>query len=317
MAEPGLRGATAPPETSGVIPRTRSAKTIDGAYIAYQDFGEGPVTLVVIHGWISHLEVYWEQPLFARLMRRLAERTRVLQFDKRGIGMSDRLTRAPELEAQMDDVRAVMDTASVERAALFAWGWGGSPLAVFFAAAHPERTVALCIDPTIQMRWTPDFPFGMKEEEFERDLAELMTTWSDDIARGYEHAPGGEEFARWDARLGRFAGTPWSFEVFQRMWFETDVRDILPAVRVPTLVVCRTGSPSAGPEPAAYVAEQIVPLVDEEAFPGCAETPDCIARLPQRECGQSVWQRSSQPELAPPTPCARSTACPIRQTEAL
>jgi pimeloyl-ACP methyl ester carboxylesterase len=110
---------------SSVMPKTRWAETIDGAGIAYQDFGEGPVTLLVIHGWISHLEVYWEQPRFARFMRRLSRNMRVLHFDKRGVGMSDRFGRPPDLETRMDDVRAVMDAAGVERTALFGWGTGG------------------------------------------------------------------------------------------------------------------------------------------------------------------------------------------------
>ena len=100
-----------------MIPKTRWAKTVDGSYIAYQDLGAGPVTLVVIHGWVSHLEVYWEQPRFARFMTRLPQNLRVLHFDKRGTGMSDRITRTPDLETRMDDVRAVMDAAGVERAA--------------------------------------------------------------------------------------------------------------------------------------------------------------------------------------------------------
>ena len=109
------------------IPKTRWAKTIDGAYIAYQDFGEGPVTLVVIHGWVSHLEVDWEQPRYARFMRRLASNMRILNFDKRGTGMSDRFAQPPDLEVRMDDVRAVMDAAGVGRAALLGWGTGGPP----------------------------------------------------------------------------------------------------------------------------------------------------------------------------------------------
>jgi class 3 adenylate cyclase len=142
-----------------VIPETRWAKTVDGAYIAYQDFGGGPVTIVVIHGWITHLEVLWELPRCARFMRRLAERMRVLHFDKRGTGMSDRFTRPPNLDARMDDVRAVMDAARVDRAALFAWGDGGPPLATFFAATNPDRTLALCIDPHIQLKRAFDYPF--------------------------------------------------------------------------------------------------------------------------------------------------------------
>ena len=160
-----------------MIPETRWAKTVDDAYIAYQDFGDGPVTLVVVHGWITHLEVLWEYPTAARFMRRLAERMRVLHFDKRGTGMSDRFARAPDLEARMDDIRAVMDAAEVDQAALFAWGDGGPPLAAFFAATHPERTVALCIDPHIQLKRTHDYPFESTEEDFEKWLAEDLEVW--------------------------------------------------------------------------------------------------------------------------------------------
>ena len=110
-----------------MIPKTRWATAVDGAYIAYQDFGDGPITLVVIHGWISHLEVYWEQPRYARLMNRLSSQMRVLVFDKRGTGMSDRFASPPDLETRMDDVRAVMDAAGVERAALLGWVVDGTP----------------------------------------------------------------------------------------------------------------------------------------------------------------------------------------------
>ena len=240
------------------IPKTRWAKTIDGAHIAYQDFGEGELTLVVIHGWVSHLEVYWEQPRFARFMRRLAERMRVLNFDKRGVGMSDRFERPPALETRMDDIRAVMDAAGVERAALFGYNSGGPQMASFFAASHPERTVALCIDPAIQDRWAPDYPWGERNDEFERQLAEEMAIWGEeDRVLGMEHPPEDIEFVRWDARISRFAATPGSMAAFSRMWFETDVRDILPTIRVPTLVLYKTESAWLGAEPAAYVASLI------------------------------------------------------------
>jgi class 3 adenylate cyclase len=239
-----------------MIPKTRWAKTIDDAYVAYQDFGEGPITLVVIHGWVTHLEVSWEQLQFARFMRRLAERMRVLHFDKRGTGMSDRFARPPDLETRMDDVRAVMDTAGVERAALFAWGDGGPPLAAFFAASHPERTLALCIDPHIHLRRTHDYPFGQTEEEFEEWLSDTMAVWGDEVAL-FDDDPIDAESLRSSAKLSRFAATPGSMAALSRMWFETDVRDILPTIQVPTLVLSMTDSSWAGLEPAAYVVERI------------------------------------------------------------
>src|SRR5438105_1650235 len=115
----------------GVVPETRWAQTVDGAYIAYQSIGEGSTALVVVTGWISHLEVYWEQPRYVRFMTRLSQSLRVLNFDKRGTGMSDRFSRPPSLEMRVDDLRAVMDAAGVERAAIFGWGYGGPPSAVF------------------------------------------------------------------------------------------------------------------------------------------------------------------------------------------
>jgi class 3 adenylate cyclase/pimeloyl-ACP methyl ester carboxylesterase len=249
------------------VPKTHWAKTIDGAYIAYQDLGAGALTLVVIHGWISHIEVYWEEPRFARFMRRLARNLRVLHFDKRGTGMSDRFERPPGLDARMDDVRAVMDAAGVERAALLGWGTGGPPLGVFFAATHPERTVALCIDPLVDEGWAPTVG---RNDEFERDLAEIVAAWGDEDggATGFDEAPDDSAFVRWDAKLSRFAATPGSMEALTRMWSETDVRDILPTLRVPALVLHKTSEASwASPEAAARVAE-LIPGAQVAALPG-------------------------------------------------
>ncbi len=144
-----------------VIPKTRWATTVDGADIAYQEIGKGPLTLVVIHGWISHLDLYWEQPRFVRFMRRLSAQMRVLHFDKRGTGMSDRFARVPDLETRMDDLRAVMDAAGVERAALLGWGFGGPPSALFFAATQPDRTIAVCTTRRSSLAVPRDTPGAM------------------------------------------------------------------------------------------------------------------------------------------------------------
>lgn len=122
----GLRGHNRPLETIGMIPKTRWAKTMDGTYIAYQDFGEGPITLVVIHGWVSYLELYWQEPRFARFMQRLAERMRVLNFDKRGTGMSDRFERPPEVETINHKVGGIAVTIGARVGALA----GGSEILV-------------------------------------------------------------------------------------------------------------------------------------------------------------------------------------------
>src|SRR5256714_2795963 len=248
-----------------VIPKTRWATAVDGAYIAYQDFGDGPLTLVVIHGWISHLEVYWEQPRYARFMSRWSSQMRVLAFAKRGRGMSDRFASPPDLETRMDDVRAVMDAAGVERAALFGWGTGGPPLALFFAASYPERTIAVCTDPAILERQETGYPWGYDDEAFDRDEVEMLEAWGlDDRMTGWgfgdrpEDAPPDEEFKRWFGKFARFAATPGVAAAFSRMWFETDVRDILPAVRAPALVFFRTGATGhTSEENARYLASRL------------------------------------------------------------
>jgi class 3 adenylate cyclase len=248
-----------------MIPKTRWAQTVDGAYIAYQDFGEGPITLVVINGWISHLEVYWEQPRYAQFMNRLARQMRVLVFDKRGTGMSDRFARPPDIGARTDDLRAVMDAAGVERVALFGWGTGGAPSALFFAATYPERTIAVCTDPEILERRVPGYPWGWDEEQEETDTAEMVKAWGDDeeMAKfGFgdrpEDAPRDPEFKRWQGRNARFAATPGAAAAFSRMWYETDVRDILSAVSSPTLVFYRAdASGHTAEEHARYLSERV------------------------------------------------------------
>jgi class 3 adenylate cyclase len=248
-----------------VIPETRWARAVDGAYIAYQDFGEGPITLVVIHGWISHLEVYWEQPRYAKLMNRLSRQMRVLVFDKRGTGMSDRFASPPDLETRMDDVRAVMDAAGVARAALLGWGTGGPPSALFFAASYPERTIAVCTDPALLERQTPGYPWGADDEAFDRDEIEMVEGWGLDERMtewGFgdrpEDAPSDNDFKRWVAKMARFSATPGAAAAFSRMWFETDVREILPAVGAPALVFFRTGAKGHTSEDnARYLAGRI------------------------------------------------------------
>ncbi len=239
------------------IPKTRWARTIDGATIAYQDFGEGDITLVVIHGWVSHLEVYWEQPRYVRFMRRLAERMRILNFDKRGTGMSDRFGQPPDLEARMDDVRAVMEAAGVERAAVFGWGTGGPPLAAVFAATHPAKTIALCIDPKIQERSTADFPYG--DDSWKDEMTdEWLAGWGDHAQiSGFDNPPSDDEFRRWANKMFRFAATPTSYVAAFSSWWELDVRAVLPTIQVPTLVIAKTGSSWASPSAAANVAARI------------------------------------------------------------
>ena len=228
-------------------PETHWARTVDGACIAYQDIGEGPVTLLVVHGWVSHLEVYWEQPRYVRFLRRLSRNMRVLVFDKRGIGMSDRVAGSPDLGVLLDDVRAVMDAAGVEKAALLGWGGPGPELAAFFAATHPDRALCFALAGYLHYRWESDYPWGEKEDVWRQELAACCRDWGtrqgaiEFCASGFEDAPTDAAFMEWTARLARFSATPASYEAFERMWYETDVRPILPSIQVPVAVFCAAG----------------------------------------------------------------------------
>jgi class 3 adenylate cyclase len=227
------------------------------------------------------MEVYWEQPRFARFMRRLSRNMRVLHFDKRGTGMSDRFARPPDLEVRADDVRAVMDAAGVDRVALLGWGTGGAASALFLAAAHPDRVLAVCTDGWIMERHSATYQWGMDEDEMEAMVAALVDTWGDEdrmddfIRHGFGDGPGDApaddpEFRRWCAKFGRFAASPGGYMAFERMWFETDVRDVLSAVQVPALVTYKMDSPRWGDrDQATYLADRI-PAAQLVGVPGKA-----------------------------------------------
>jgi class 3 adenylate cyclase/pimeloyl-ACP methyl ester carboxylesterase len=264
-------------------PKTRWARTADGASIAYQELGEGPQTLVVVHGWVSHLELYWEEPKFARFMHRLARTMRVVHFDKRGTGLSDRLTGPLDIGVRIDDLRAVMDAAEVERAPLYGWGTGGPPVAIVFASTYPERTSALIIDGEISTRRTNDYPWGLTEGGLDLTVETLTARWGEeegvwDATRfgmgedSAQHPPLDAPFVTWMAKFFRFAETPVSYEAFERMWFDTDVRDVLPTVHVPTAVLYKSDDAEWGRDHAAYTADRI-PGATLIEVPGVAFVP--------------------------------------------
>jgi pimeloyl-ACP methyl ester carboxylesterase len=208
--------------------------------IAYRVVGEGPVDLVYVQGSLTHLEVCWELPQFRRYCEHLGEFTRLILFDKRGMGMSDRVPGATTLEERMDDIRAIMDAVGSERAAVMGESEGG-PLAMLFAAAHPERTVALILQGAeVRERTDDDWPWGENTAEGHEAM---MATISERFAKGlgiYAIAPSvaGQEWARaWRARVVTHAATPSSAEAFMRMAFDIDVRHVVPSINVPTLIV--------------------------------------------------------------------------------
>ncbi len=259
---------------------TRWARTVDGLYIAYQDFGEGEDTLVFIDGMYSHVEIYWEWPQVAHFFSRLASGVRVLHFDRRGTGLSDRFTARPTLESRMDDVLAVMDATGVERAAVFGWGTGAPALAVLFAATYPERTSALLIDGWLALRWAPDYPLGMPPEEWDEFISRMKAIWGDDdhaLEIGQLTCGDRPEDGPWDdqafvavhAKLARYAATPGSFEAFERDEFETDARAVARQVHVPTAVLVKQGSYPDNLEAAEYNAS-LIPGARLLRLPGAA-----------------------------------------------
>jgi pimeloyl-ACP methyl ester carboxylesterase len=224
-----------------VIPQVRFARS-GGVDIAYQVLGDGPVDLVFVEGFMSHRQVMWELPEYARYCERLAEFTRLILFDKRGVGMSDRVPGATTLETRMDDIRAVMDAVGSKRAAVMGESEGG-PLAILFAAAHPDRCEALILQGAeLRERTDETWPWGEStDEELEAYLAGLPARWgqvSVESPRAIFPSIGPDpSVAAWLGRMFASAATPNAAEAFIRMAFEIDVRDVAPTVRVPTLIL--------------------------------------------------------------------------------
>ncbi|MFN2561538.1 MAG: adenylate/guanylate cyclase domain-containing protein [Jatrophihabitans sp.] len=208
--------------------------------VAYRVVGDGPIDLVSVEGSYTHLEILWELPAYRSYYERLAEFARVIVFDKRGMGMSDRVPGATSLEVRMDDIRAVLNAVGSERAAIMGESEGG-PLAMLFAAAHPERTVALILQGSeVRERRDDEWPWGdSTQEQFDAAVAQLPERWGQ--GNGMQHyAPsiGDAPWARtWLARLQRYSCTPASWEAFARMAFDIDVRLVAGAINVPTLIL--------------------------------------------------------------------------------
>lgn len=243
-----------------VSPPIRYAKS-DDVDIAYQVVGDGPTDLVFVAGALTNLEVLWEDPDYRRFCERLGTFTRLLLFDKRGMGLSDRV-RIGTLEQRMDDVRAVMDAAGSESAALMGVSEGG-PLSMLFAAAHPERTRALILcGAEVKEETTDDWPWGeATRAEFEQamDLERVIERWGKGLSTDYlfPRRQGDEAFRNWFGRLQMQSATPNDAVAFMRMAFEIDVRHVAPSVKVPTLILHRTEDPVCHVENARWLARAI------------------------------------------------------------
>jgi class 3 adenylate cyclase len=239
-------------------PQTRYAKSGD-VHIAYQVVGAGGIDLVYVPGWISHLEYAWEEPSYARFLNRLASFSRLIMFDKRGTGMSDRDAGLPTLEERMDDVRAVMDAVGSERAAIFGTSEGGN-MSVLFAATYPERTVALVTFGIFAKRiWSEDYPWAPTPEEREAWYAKLEREWGGptELETLAPTKVGEERFAAWWGSYLRVGASPQAALTLARTNTQIDIRDVLPTIRVPTLVLHRMGDRDVSVEEARYIAGRI------------------------------------------------------------
>jgi pimeloyl-ACP methyl ester carboxylesterase len=229
----------------------------DGLHIAYQVTGGGDVDIVLIPGFVSHLELDWAHASHAHFLDRLGSMGRLIRFDKRGTGMSDRPIGLPDLEVRMHDVLAVMDAARSERAVLCGYSEGG-PMAVLMAATHPERVSALVLYGSYARRTrAPGYPWAQTEEERRRYTDLLIDTWDWEADLRMRCPSGDRAMQRWWAQRMRASATPSTIRALMDMNSLVDVRDVLSAVRVPTLVLHRTGDALCHPEEGRYLAEHI------------------------------------------------------------
>jgi class 3 adenylate cyclase len=241
-------------------PDVRYARTVDGVNIAYQVRGTGPVDLVYTLGMAGNFEIEFEAPWGRRFLDRLAAFSRVILFDKRGTGLSDRVPGAPDFEMRADDLRAVLDGAGSERAVLVGNRGGGS-LAAFFAAMHPGRVLALILyNSWARTGWAPDYPVGSSKDDLAAWRNEIAAHWGTTrLAKSFLEAvapanANDPDWIRWEARSLRHGASPAAALAFDEFEQAIDVRSVLHTVQAPTLVLSRTRAAQAR---SADLAERI------------------------------------------------------------
>jgi len=247
---------------------TRYAKNGD-INVAYQTFGEGKVYLVIVPGFISHIENYWDEPNLARWLRKVGSFSRVIMFDKQGTGLSDRSSKAPGLDERMDDVRAVMDAEGVEQAAIFGISEGGS-LATLFAASHPDRSRGLILYGAFAQfkSWFPT------QEALEDLIQYIDTAWGsgESLPMFAPSMTDDPAFKQWWGKFERLGASPGAAKKIMRLNSQIDITDILPSVKVPTLVIHRTDDVTVNVEGGRLLAERI-PNAKFVELPGVDHLP--------------------------------------------
>ncbi len=232
----------------------------DGVHIAYETVGEGERDLILVQGFMSHLDLQWEQPAMVRFFHGLNGVGRLILFDKRGTGLSDRAVGAPTLEARMDDVRAVLDAAGSERAVLMGVS-EGAPMCLLFAAAHPERTEALVLHGGMaRSTEAPDYPWAPPADGLVESAVELIfpvVYEGEDVDIWTPSLADDAQYKSWLARYRRAGVSPDGMQMIYETFLDIDVRDVLPTITVPTLVLHRRGDRVVNRRAAEWMAAQI------------------------------------------------------------
>lgn len=244
---------------NGMQPDTRYARSADGVRIAYQVLGDQPRDLVLVPGWIFNLEIVWEHPSFEKFMKRLLRNFRVIMFDKRGTGLSDRDAGLSAMDERMDDVRAVMDAAGSERASVMGWSEGGN-IAALFAATTPERVDTLVLYAAgARYRQAPDYPIGFVQEFLDFGLEILRNHWGEGLG-AYLVAPtraSDDSFRKWFGRFERLSVSPGHAEAWLIANMDLDSTEVLKAVKVPTLILHNVNDAFVPVDFSRYIAQQI------------------------------------------------------------
>jgi pimeloyl-ACP methyl ester carboxylesterase len=280
---------------------TRYANS-DGLSIAYKVLGEGPLDVVFVPGFVSHVDVFWEEPAMARFIRRLASFARVVVFDKRGQGLSDRPGAPPTLEESMGDLRAVLEAAGCERPAILGISEGG-PMSMLFAATHPDRVASLVLYGTFaRLVNGADYDLGLPEDGLDRWSEMVRREWGGPVGLRIwaPGAVGDAEFERWWSRLLRQGTSPAGAIALLDLYRELDVRSVLPSIGVPTLVLHRRDDRIAPVRQGRFLAERIpgARYVELEGADHLAQVGDQEALLDEVEEFLVGSRRAHEPERA-------------------
>jgi class 3 adenylate cyclase len=273
-------------------PVTRYARTVDGLDIAFQVHGQGPRDLLVVPGLVSHVEFLQQHKGFRRFLERLSSFARVIVFDKRGNGLSDRVTGAPTLEERADDARAVLDAVGSDTAALLGASEGG-PMSILFAATYPTRCSALILWGTFaRFMQAPDYPFGTTPEMLEYLCGPALEQWGEGVGLAWfcPSLDGDDEERRFQGQLERLSATPSAVESLWRMNASIDVRDILPSVQTETLVLYRKRDPTnieRGRHLAANIPNaRMVELEGADHYPWIGDADSVVDEIEEFLTGQ-------------------------------